>query len=361
MPAQKMETIMPASDINTIEELHEYLYVALQLEHATLPVYLTALYSINFGTNPDATQILRVVAVEEMLHLTIAANIMNAVGGKVDLTVPGFVPSYPTYLPSGEEDFEVGLLPFTPTALNTFLNIERPSLAPSPGKRLRKITRKVRGGLSFAAGKNTEMQYYSIGDFYAALEDGMIALENAAQREGRSIFISDTTKQITPEYYYSGGGKLHAVTDLESARAGIRLIIEQGEGETLAPYAGMGELAHYYRFQQMGLQRYYLPGDEVDRPTGPAFTVDWDQVQPITPNLKVAMLPANSALRKRVEEFNEIYSGFLALLTRAYNGNPELLVQVVQAMFELRNRISELARNPIPGRRTNAGPTFEIS
>ena len=33
-----------------------------------------------------------------------------------------------------------------------------------------------------------------------------------------------------PEYYYSGGGELIAVTDLESARAAIRLISEQGEG-----------------------------------------------------------------------------------------------------------------------------------
>ena len=50
---------------------------------------------------------LRVVAVEEMLHLTLAANVLNAVGGTPDLTAPGFVPEYPAYLPDGETDFAV--------------------------------------------------------------------------------------------------------------------------------------------------------------------------------------------------------------------------------------------------------------
>ncbi|MFF9337963.1 ferritin-like domain-containing protein, partial [Streptomyces albogriseolus] len=46
----------PAQDcrIQTIEELHEYLYKGLQLEHATLPPYLTALYSLHPGKNSDA-------------------------------------------------------------------------------------------------------------------------------------------------------------------------------------------------------------------------------------------------------------------------------------------------------------------
>ena len=81
-------------------------------------------------TNSDATHVLRVVVVEEMLHLTLAANILNAVGGKPDLTVPGFVPQYPAYLPTGETDFEVHLQAFSEDAVNTFLKIERPAKAP---------------------------------------------------------------------------------------------------------------------------------------------------------------------------------------------------------------------------------------
>ena len=122
--------------ITTVDTLHRYLYAALQLEHATIPPYLTALYSIRPGTNADAYHVLRVTAVEEMLHLTLAANILNAVGGKPDLTKPGFVPEYPAYLPDGEADFQVSRGRFSRDALETFLSIERPRQAPDEASRL---------------------------------------------------------------------------------------------------------------------------------------------------------------------------------------------------------------------------------
>src|SRR5215471_2275551 len=97
---------MALSRIKSVEDLHSYLYTAMQLEHATIPPYLTALYTIQPGSNTDAFHIIRVVAVEEMLHLTLVANILNAVGGSPDLTKPDFVPHYPAYLPDGENDFQ---------------------------------------------------------------------------------------------------------------------------------------------------------------------------------------------------------------------------------------------------------------
>ena len=45
---------MCLTHITTREQLHQYLYAAMQLEHATIPPYLTALYSIRPGTNADA-------------------------------------------------------------------------------------------------------------------------------------------------------------------------------------------------------------------------------------------------------------------------------------------------------------------
>ena len=62
---------MSLGPITDVDDLRDYLRVALQLEHATIPPYLTALYSIHPVTNADASRILRVVAVEEMLHLTL--------------------------------------------------------------------------------------------------------------------------------------------------------------------------------------------------------------------------------------------------------------------------------------------------
>ncbi|MFN4089492.1 MAG: ferritin-like domain-containing protein, partial [Alphaproteobacteria bacterium] len=66
--------------IRDVASLHRHLYAAMQLEHATIPPYLTALYSIHPGTNREAWHVIRTVAVEEMLHLTLVGNVMNAVG-----------------------------------------------------------------------------------------------------------------------------------------------------------------------------------------------------------------------------------------------------------------------------------------
>src|ERR1041385_4990599 len=108
---------MSSHQIRTVEQLHRYLDVAMQLEHATIPPYLTALYSIHPGSNPDACHVIRTVAVEEMLHLTLAANILNAVGGTPDLTGPDFVPGYPACLPDGETDFKVSRRAFSKTCV----------------------------------------------------------------------------------------------------------------------------------------------------------------------------------------------------------------------------------------------------
>ena len=71
------------------------LQVAIELEHATIPPYLYALYSIAPGTNQAAASIIRSVVLEEMLHLTLAANILNAVGGEPMLDDPSLFPHIP--------------------------------------------------------------------------------------------------------------------------------------------------------------------------------------------------------------------------------------------------------------------------
>jgi hypothetical protein len=336
----------------------------MQIEHATLPPYLTALYSIKQGTNQDATQILRVVAVEEMLHLTLAANLLNAVGGIPDVTHPGFVPEYPAYLPDGEDDFQVHLASFSPDTVDTFLKIERPSMAGSAEGAKVILPSQTHSRRHAHLGRHPDddnFKYSSIGEFYAAIEAGMDELEKEAQREGRTIFTGKRDRQITSEFYYSGGGRLFEVVDLNSARVAIQLIIQQGEGETRLPHGNFGELAHYYRFEQLKLGQYYQPTDDVPgRPTGPTFSVDWSAVCPIASDLKLDAFPAGSELRAMAEAFNSSYGEFLGLLNRAYNGERALLFEAVPQMFEFRNQIQALIRNPLPGTTWNAAPTFQV-
>lgn len=350
---------MTEPKITTPEKLQDYLHHAMQLEHATIPPYLLALYSIHPGTNPDATQVLRVVVVEEMLHLTLAANILNAVGGTPDLTVNGFVPLYPAYLPDGEQDFTVDLQPFSKDAINTFLKIERPGKAPTEARRL---VPRARKGLSDLGNSPSEenMHFYSIGEFYEEITRGLKYLH---EKMGAALFPPERQSlQLTSEYYYSGGASLFPVTNLRSALDAINVIIEQGEGFDSGVYSDAGELAHDFRFEQLMLGRYYMRGDEPGKPTGPALTVDWEAAYPFKKNARVSDYTASPELYTAAVSFNEAYAEFLTLVTQAYNGKPNLLLEAVPKMFKLRNKITQLIHNPLPGTASvNAAPTFEIN
>ena len=55
-------------------------------------------------------EVVHSVFMEEMLHLTMAANILNAVGGSPKIDTPNLLPKFPTYLPHSNRAFEVPLM-----------------------------------------------------------------------------------------------------------------------------------------------------------------------------------------------------------------------------------------------------------
>jgi hypothetical protein len=359
-----VEPLSPDADmsIRSIKDLHDHLHAAMQLEHATIPPYLTALNSIRKDTNFDAWQILRVVVVEEMLHLAFAGNLLNAVGGEPDLTVDGFVPKYPAYLPDGEHDFKVHRAPFSKKTIDNFLRIERPKMA--GGEKPKLVPHSHVAGRTYLGvhPRHPSWRYYSIGEFYAAIEDGIVRLERQARQRGGTIFTGVRERQIPGEHYFSGGGKLHPVIDEESACRAIRLIIEQGEGETNEIYGSSGELAHYYRFDQLNYQRYYEPGDTAGHPRGARFEkdIDWNDVLPVKKDVSIADMVQDPELLGMAEEFNAEYAAFLGYLTEAFNGKPDLFADGSTRMFLMRNAIGALVNLRLPGGDKHAGPTFEI-
>lgn len=351
---------MSLHKITDLAGLHRHLHAAMQLEHATIPPYLTALYSIRPGTNTEAFDIIRAVAVEEMLHLTLVGNLLNAVGGTVDLTGTGFVPRYPAMLPDGEEDFAVDCRRFSPEAIDTFLRIERPATLDHGTEGGKTVTRnRAHGALRASHARDgSEEHFFSIGEFYKAMEDGLDRLHADL---GDALFCGDPARQIGPEYYYSGGGGLIAVTDLASAKAALDLIAEQGEGVTDTIFDADGEIAHYYRFQQLLLGRYYRSGDVHDHPTGGTVPVDWDAVYPIKTNARIEDFEAGSDLRQAALDFNATYAAFLGRLSRAFAGAPQEFIPAVGDMFHIKELFYGLMRQPIGGQNgLNASPTFEI-
>jgi hypothetical protein len=365
-------------EIDSIEDIRKHLMIAMQLEHATIPPYMTTLYSMNpeNDKNLDTRGVIRVILREEMLHLTNAANILNAIGGSPNLTVDGFVPLYPTYLPDGEEDFKVSLQGFSDDAIKTFLDIERPK-KPSEAPRGSRIKSFANGRISMISRPNIEnrflpqvemkngdvMHFYSIGEFYKAIELG---LEILCEKNGdKNVFIGDESRQIPDESFWGGGGKVTKVINLESAKKAIKLIIDQGEGDGYTIYEDPNseEISHYYRFQQLKLGRYYQKNDVPGLPTGPELTVDYspEAVFPIKANCRLADCEGSEELKEAALDFNQFYKNFLVKLTTAYNGHPEFLELAIGDMFKIRDKIGFLMRNPLPNHRGfNAAPTFEI-
>ena len=80
-------------------DLHAAVQNAIQLEHSTVPPYLLAAYSLLPGANSAARRTLIAIAKEEMLHMAIACNVLNALGGRPQIGGPDFTPKYPDRLP----------------------------------------------------------------------------------------------------------------------------------------------------------------------------------------------------------------------------------------------------------------------
>ena len=331
--------------IATLESLREHLQWALELEHATLPPYLCALYSLDPSRNPDAVQVVGGVFVEEMIHLALAANLLNAVGGQPRLDIPWLLPPHPRPLPHGDRSLELSLVPFGPEAIEMFLRLEQPAKPGAP-----------------AEGDG----YETIGQFYDAIEEGLRHL--CAELGEREVFRGDSSRQVTAGHFSHTGGQMAAVTDLASALAALEEIVEQGEGTTRGEvwdgdqdifHPDRDEVSHYYRFQELRLGRRYQRGDTPQSgPTGETVTVDLAGVRLMRPNQRMADHPAGSSIRTAQEEFNRTYCNLLRQLEQAFNGSPDLLRPATRTMYGLKGQAQRLMEMP-DADGTMAGPTFE--
>ena len=347
------------STIHTVENLREHLQAAMELEHATIPVYLTALFSIKEGTNDEASQIIRSVVMEEMLHLTLVGNVLNAVGGKPVIDHPDFVPEFPCALPYSNGKLQVGLLRFCPEALRMFLRIEKPEAQ--------------------NASSQTE-NFATIGQFYDGLMDAMRQLEANARSENKTIFTGDSSLQIPPEqFYYGGAGNVISVVDLNTAIAALKEVVDQGEGHDHSMYesgyasghetghqsggadfSDRETLAHYYRFNEIATGRYYAKGDTSDHPpTGALLPVDWSSVWHVTPNPKMARFKHRPDVYQLMHDFNRVYRRLLIQLEAAFSGQPEKMIESVPIMYQLKDLAVGLMKIPAGSDDTTVGPSWE--
>ena len=332
--------------ITTVDSLRQHLQWAIEFEHCTLPPYLCALYSIKDGHNREAAEVIHSVFIEEMLHLTLAANLLNAVGGSPQLDTPRIIPSYPAYLPHSSRSFLIPLMKFSKEALEVFLQIERPSLVASPAE---------------------DDRFHTVGQFYEALEEGLVRLSNDLGE--RALFSGDPARQVTDRLYYGGSGRIIAVHDLKSALAALEEIVGQGEGlqhekiwdgDRDMFHPERPQVAHYFRFNQLLLGRRYQPGDTPQSgPTGEPIPVEWDAVHDMRPNPRTSDCPDGSEIHEELEAFNHAYSSCLHLLHRSFNRSPRLLAVATGAMYGLKEHAVRLMTLPTGDGSTTVGPSFE--
>lgn len=280
----------------TVDDLVDHLQDAVELELFTIPLYLTAMYSIRDTSNPAYALISSVVN-QEMLHLQLACNTLNALGMAYPFLTEGTnsagqsvtaAPKYPEAIPFITPAVTAHLAPFSIIQNQLFMTIETPTWDdPNP--------------------QTTDPlpAYDTIGEFYDAIEAGIAQLSQqsppaidfgaGADRQVSGIFPDDL-----------------AVTSVQTADQALDLIISQGEGTSVTnPDDSEGDLAHYYKFAEIAQN----PG-WVTNPTDPS------QPQVI---YKMLIDPATYTYNQQQEAllafFDGAYSYLLLQLQEGFGGD----------------------------------------
>ena len=362
--------VRPIADL---DELREHLQYAIGVELTTIPAYLCALYSIEEGSNTAAAEVIQSVVLEEMLHMALAANVLNGIGGIPSTGPvgdgPSPVPVYPTKVPFIDRIPEIHLQAFSPAALDEFLAIEYPdALSESP---------------------TGQEQYGTIGAFYEAILAGL-----QAHCPPEVFEAGKTTRagcQLGPHHYYGGAGRLIEVTDLGSGVDALTEIVREGEGapsgallqtarehlasgaqtpgrlDTSLSVVDLDELpggwrmySHYARFAEVRAGRYYLPDQLIGQPpAGDVLPTDWRSVRPMEPDPRAEFYRGTEAYAPMVA-CNQTYTALVDALYLSFNGEPERLRVGVHLMYELKYRSIALLNTPSPLHPSSMlGPGFE--
>lgn len=304
----------------TLKWLRNALQSAVTLEFATLPPYLTALWSIKQEMHPAAVSIREAVQ-EEMQHMGFVCNMLTAIGGTPQIA--GRVPEYPARgLPGGVmPDLVVNIEGLSPDSLRTFMTIEQPELdvisgaRPDPGK----------------AG-----EFATIGEFYDAIATAFAELKPDLKLEGQVI----------------GPRTGWAMNSLKSIQRAIDTIKEQGEGSSGTPvdYDHM-DWSHYYRFAEIAKGRKI-----VSVPVAAGEKGKWiygEEAMPFPDVWPVVKLPKGGYDRDRVtgavahlmDAFDSAFTRMVDELQATWtNGDQAALWRAIEAMFGMQEHALALMK-----------------
>jgi CDGSH-type Zn-finger protein/uncharacterized Fe-S cluster protein YjdI len=236
----------PTIAVRSREELLYLLAEASEIEHNLMCCYLFAAFGLKTEADglsaSDAAEVtswrraITHVAVDEMTHLALVANLTAAVGGAPHFGRPNF-PVGAGYHPSG---VVVQLTPFDRATLDHFIYLERPEgIALADGEGFASPKPDYRRETPGERLMPSAQDYLTVGHLYRSIR---AAIEELAARLGEAaLFVGDPALQVGPELASLKG--LRRITDLASALAALDTIVEQGEGSPADI-----EASHYRRF-----------------------------------------------------------------------------------------------------------------
>ena len=259
-------------DMYTLKSL---LQTALQLEHSTIPPYLTGYLSIMKGYNTEVKSMLKDILIDEMHHMAQVSNILNAIEGNPNLFAPHFVPSYPSYLPGGvHPDVKITVNKISKLQIrNVFMVLETPAKELEENGLIKAVDQIIRDKLfptttfksaeseackdvltlyNDAVKKNEDIRtnQNTIGQLYTTILIVMAKLEC-----DELIQFDGTTPQL--EVRGERGKEVIKIHDFGTAVQAIKNIIEEGEGSSPCnPLDESTDLSHYYKFASIANKRH---------------------------------------------------------------------------------------------------------
>lgn len=336
-----IELLETAIDDRGKDWLKKALQWAIELEFFTIPPYLTAFWSVKDHRDPVAVAI-REVLVEEMLHMSLACNMLVAIGGKPRIYDAKVVPKYPNRLPGGvKPSLHVSLEGLSKQALHTFMKIEEPE-----------------EDIAHLETVEAVKTYPRIGAFY---DDIKLVFENVDPkfcREGQIEAYFGESQQP------NGSNVPKNIGSLDDVNAAIDLIKDQGEGTSESVKdEDTDELAHYYRFKEVAVGRKIIEVDGRWVHQGP--DVAMPECWPVG-EIPAGGYPLDEVhdddVWEAMQQFDIVYSRVIKLLDDAWaGGGLKPLHRGLELMMSQLPRLAkQIMQVPLKQQPYNYGPNFRF-
>jgi hypothetical protein len=325
--------------LTSLQDAQAQLQTAIGVEFGTLPPYLYALYSIKPGANVEGAARIKSVVLQEMIHMCLACNILNALGGDPHLKPQSYPGPLPGDIGPNGTPLTLHLYPFSSQAMEQAMAIEQPEKVPDFPV------------VQAAAALATAPKAVTIGEFYRALDTFLATLPNSDWTAGRN--------QIVDDQFFAG--QVFAVNGYPDAKQAIDDIVSEGEGAKDDPLDFQHDIAHFYRFGEIYHEKVLTKASNpLGYAWGPArLPVDWSGVYPaITDPALHDFSKEPVAAQAAQKACDAAYATLVDALQAAVAGQPGALGKAVRAMFDLRIAALHAFTVPLADAARVAGPAF---